>query len=81
MFWWIINSALNRSKKSESIIGEDCDSIIDFKSIFMPDLNCKNRKESILKIPQSILKIDRAIADVGAKSANRGSTNNKGSTG
>ncbi len=32
-------SALNRSKSSESIIGEVFDSIIDFKSIFKPDLS------------------------------------------
>ncbi len=35
---------------------------------------CKNRKESMLKNPQSILEIGLTIADVGAKSANRGST-------
>ncbi len=33
-----------------------------------------NRKESILKNAKSILKIAHTMADVGAKSANRGST-------
>ena len=34
----------------------------------------KNRKESILKKAESILKYTYLIADIGAKSANRGST-------
>ncbi len=60
---FLFTSALNRSKNSESIIGEIFDSIIDLKSI-----------ESILKNAESILKIRQTIADVGTKSANRGST-------
>ncbi len=34
----------------------------------------KNRKESILKNAKSILKYSHIIADIGDKSANRGST-------
>ena len=34
----------------------------------------KNRKESILKNAESISVLSQTIADVGAKSANRGST-------
>ena len=37
----------------------------------------KNRKESILKNAKSIPKLIHTIADVGTKSANRGSTKGK----
>ena len=35
----VLDSVLNRSKNSESIIGKVFDSIIDFKSIFKPELS------------------------------------------